>query len=51
MNKLKNIWQHPVTTVFGILGGAFLATAHYANWHSFGAALALALLGALAKEN
>lgn len=51
MNKLANTWKHPLTTVAGVVGAAFLAAAHQPNWKAFAAAFCMALLGALAKES
>jgi len=51
MNKIANMWKHPLTTAAGVVGAAFLAAAHQPSWKSFGAAFCVALLGALAKES
>jgi hypothetical protein len=50
MSTLANAWKHPLTTVAGLAGAAFLAAAHQPNWKQFAAAFCMALLGALAKE-
>jgi hypothetical protein len=51
MSKLANSWKHPLTTVAGVAGAAFLAAAHQPSWKQFAAAFCMALLGALAKES
>jgi lysozyme len=51
MNKIQNTWQHPVTTIAGLVGAGVLIAAHQPNWHTFIQAIAMAVLGALAKEN
>jgi hypothetical protein len=51
VTKLANTWKHPLTTIAGVAGAAFLAVAHQPNWKSFAAAFCMTLLGALAKES
>jgi hypothetical protein len=51
VKKLTNIWQHPITTLAGLLSAGILVAAHQPNWHTFLQAIGIAVLGAIAKEN
>lgn len=48
---LHNIHKSPITTILGLLSGALLAASGQKDWHHFGCAIGIALLGALSKEN
>lgn len=50
MQVITNALTHYKTTIFGIVGGFFIALSHGQSWHAAIGGIAVALLGILAKD-